>query len=87
MNVFLIPKITTHIKCDDIGIDKTDKTDNNIFISETLHCYLTTIKTQIDGYVEKWDTYKKYTDKHKWTRTAKNEGINKYSYQCKIIDR
>jgi 23S rRNA U2552 (ribose-2'-O)-methylase RlmE/FtsJ len=69
MNVFLIPKITTHIKCDDIGIDKTDKTDNNIFISETLHCYLTTIKNQIDGYVENWDTYKKYTNTYEYIHT------------------
>ena len=76
MNVFLIPKIVNPLTCEEVSIQKSREKENNIFISETLHKYLISIKNQIDKYVEHWDIYKKYTNPYEYIHTLVPEKKN-----------
>lgn len=81
MNVFLIPKIVNPLTCEEVSIQKSVDKENNIFISETLHKYLISIKNQIDKYVEHWDIYKKYTNPYEYIHTLvpeKKMSVSKY---------
>lgn len=81
MNVFLIPKIVNPLTCEEVSIQKSGGKENNIFISETLHKYLISIKNQIDKYVEHWDIYKKYTNPYEYIHTLvpeKKMSVSKY---------
>jgi len=81
MNVFLIPKIVNPLTCEEVSIQKSREKENNIFISETLHKYLISIKNQIDKYVEHWDIYKKYTNPYEYIHTLvpeKKMSVSKY---------
>lgn len=81
MNVFLIPKNVNPLTCEEVSIQKSVDKENNIFISETLHKYLISIKNQIDKYVEHWDIYKKYTNPYEYIHTLvpeKKMSVSKY---------
>lgn len=81
MNVFLIPKIVNQLTCEEVSIQKSREKENNIFISETLHKYLISIKNQIDKYVDHWDIYKKYTNPYEYIHTLvpeKKMSVSKY---------
>ena len=81
MNVFLIPKNVNPLTCEEVSIQKSVDKENNIFISETLHKYLISIKNQIDNYVEHWDIYKKYTNPYEYIHTLvpeKKMSVSKY---------
>jgi hypothetical protein len=52
---------------DDISI-KTD-ISNNIFISKTLHNYITELKKQIDQYNNEWDNIKRYINPYEFIHT------------------
>ena len=81
MNVFLIPKIVNPLTCEEVSMQKSGDNENNIFISETLHKYLISIKNQIDKYVEHWDIYKKYTNPYEYIHTLvpeKKMSVSKY---------
>lgn len=59
---------TIHILTpDDISI-KTDISDN-IFISKTLHNYITELKKQIDQYNNEWDNIKRYINPFEFIHT------------------
>ena len=59
---------TIHILTpDDISI-KTDISDN-IFISKTLHNYITELKKQIDQYNNEWDNIKRYINPYEFIHT------------------
>lgn len=86
MNVFLIPKICVPIISQDIDIvfekkkHEKDK-EGSVVISETLYRYLTTIKNQIDQYIDYWDIYKKYTNPYEYIHTIvpdKKTSVSKY---------
>lgn len=81
MNVFLIPKNVNPLTCEEVSIQKSVDKENNIFISETLHKYLISIKNQIDKYVEHWDIYKKYTNPYEYIHSLvpeKKMSVSKY---------
>ena len=54
--------ISNHIKNDHLFAGKPD----NIIINKTLNKYLSFIKEQIDGRLEQWDKYKKYTNPYEY---------------------
>jgi hypothetical protein len=54
--------ISNHIKNDHLFLGKSD----NIIINKTLNKYLSFIKEQIDGRLEQWDKYKKYTNPYEY---------------------
>ena len=66
MSYFLLPNIINDINIENLKI----KIDNNkIIISKSLACYLNCMKTQIDNYINEWDTYKRYTNTYEYIHT------------------
>ncbi len=56
--------ISSHIKIDNLFSGKIDN------INKTLNKYLSFIKEQIDGRLEQWDKYKKYTNPYEYIHSV-----------------
>ena len=78
MTYFMLPKLSQHLKLDDISLHLTDNEDKIFTISLTLKSYLNNIKKNINNCSELWDIYKKYTNPYEYIHSIISLNI-KYS--------
>lgn len=77
----MIPRIIDKITINDINIILDNDKNIDIFISKTLYRYITSIKNQINDYLNYWDLYKKYTNPYEYIHTIipeKKISVSKY---------
>lgn len=71
-NSYIINDYLFNITEHDIGVNFTIEGDSNYLINDSLRDYLKKIKEEIGNYEDKWDIYKKYTNKYEYINTNIN---------------
>ena len=66
MTFFVLPAIMNNINISCLEIQEGN---NYIYISHTLHKYLSSVKRKIDTCPVEWDVYKKYTNPYEYIQT------------------
>lgn len=66
MTFFILPAVTNTINIQCLEIQEGE---NYIYISKTLHKYLSSVKKKIDSCPVEWDIYKKYTNPYEYIQT------------------
>lgn len=83
MCYYLLPHISKKLIPNEIDIKFTE---NHNEITKTSYMYLTTLKAEIELHMNKWDTYKKYTNTYEYIHTQVPG--SKYSVsKCKPLSR
>ena len=77
-NGYIINDFLFNINEDFIEVDYSFNTTSNYILNESLREYLVSIKEEIGNYQQKWDIYKKYTNKYEYINSAINNGTIKY---------
>ena len=78
-NSYIINDFLFNISEDDICINFTTEKNSNYLINHSLREYLKNIKEEIGKYEDKWDVYKKYTNKYEYINTNINSNNIKTS--------
>lgn len=78
-NSYIINDFLFNISEDDICINFTNEKNSNYLINHSLREYLKNIKEEIGKYEDKWDIYKKYTNKYEYINTNINSNNIKTS--------
>ena len=66
MSFYIIPKIDDYILS---YIEYSHSADKEYIISKTLKNYVFSMKKNIDKYIDKWDSFKKYTNPYEYIHT------------------
>lgn len=69
MTGYLINDYISSINPDDITINYQDTLEDNYILNNSLRTYLQKIKEEIDNVYDKWDKYKKITNKYEFINT------------------
>ena len=76
LNGYIINDFLFNINEEYIEVDFSCNTVSNYILNESLREYLVNIKEEIGNYQNKWDIYKKYTNKYEYINTAIQTNIN-----------
>lgn len=76
LNGYIINDFLFNINEEFIEVDFSCNTVSNYILNESLREYLVNIKEEIGNYQNKWDIYKKYTNKYEYINTAIQTNIN-----------
>ena len=69
MTGYLINDYISSINPEDITINYQDTLEDNYILNDSLRTYLQKIKEEIDNVYDKWDKYKKITNKYEFINT------------------